>query len=177
MVNKHSATVLVAVSVNFLGNHRRQLKECLYRVLPKLIWPGLKLAVADYVKAKLQVAWEFLKAAETEFKEAKSEVEVRDAAEKAWGAVVQATDALIYALKGRKPLSHFERRKALRELEEEVEAVRRLGLRDRYMARYKALYEAFYEGVVDREEVRLELEEARKYVEDVEELLGHELSC
>jgi hypothetical protein len=39
--------------------------------------------VADYVKAKLQVAWEFLKAAETEFKEAKSEVEVRDAAEKA----------------------------------------------------------------------------------------------
>jgi len=121
MVNKHFATlVLVAVSVNFLGNHRRQLKECLYRVLPKLIWPGLKLAVADYVKAKLHEAWEFLKPAETEFKEAKSEVEVRDAAEKAWGAVVQATDALIYALKGRKPLSHFERRKALRELEEEV---------------------------------------------------------
>ena len=83
MVNKHSATVLVAVSVNFLGNHRRQLKECLYRVLPKLIWPGLKLAVADYVKAKLHEAWEFLKPAETEFKEAKSEVEVRDAAEKA----------------------------------------------------------------------------------------------
>ena len=133
--------------------------------------------MAEYVKVKLQAAWEFLKAAEAEFREAKSEVEVRDAAEKAWGAVVQATDALIYALKGRKPLSYFERRKALRELEEEVEAVRRLGLRDRYMARYKALHEAFYEGVVDREEVRLELERARKYVEDVEELLGHELSC
>lgn len=84
--------------------------------------------MADYVKAKLQVAWEFLKAAETEFKEAKSEVEVRDAAEKAWGAVVQATDALIYALKGRKPLSHFERRKALRELEEEVRRSGGLGL-------------------------------------------------
>jgi len=56
--------------------------------------------VADYVKAKLHETWVFLKAAETEFKEAKSEVEVRDAAEKAWGAVVQATDALIYALKG-----------------------------------------------------------------------------
>jgi len=45
------------------------------------------------------------------------------------------------------------------------------------MARYKVLHEAFYEGVVDREEVRLELEKARKYVEDVEELLGRELSC
>jgi len=90
---------------------------------------------------------------------------------------VQAIDALIYALKGRKPLSHFERRKTLRELEEEVEAVGRFGLRDRYMARHKALHEAFYKGVVDREEVRLELEEARMYVEDVEELLGHELSC
>jgi hypothetical protein len=78
---------------------------------------------------------------------------------------------------GEEALSHFERRKALRELEEEVEAVRRLGLRDRYMARYKALHEAFYEGVADREEVRVELEKARKYVEDVEELLGHELSC
>ena len=133
--------------------------------------------MAEYVKAKLQVAWELLKAAETEFREAKSEVEVQDAAEKARGAVVQATDALIYALKGRKPISRFERRKALGELEEEVEAVGRLGLRDRYLARYKALHEAFYEGVVDREEVRLELEKARKYVEDVEELLGHELSC
>jgi hypothetical protein len=40
--------------------------------------------VAEYVKAKMQVAWEFLKAAEAESREAKSEVEVRDAAEKAW---------------------------------------------------------------------------------------------
>jgi hypothetical protein len=143
----------------------------------KLIKRGSRLAVAEYVKAKLQEARESLKAAEAEFKEAKSEVEVRDAAEKAWGAVVQATDALIYALKGRKPLSHFERRKALRELEEEVDAVGRLGPGDRHMARCKPPRGAFYEGVVDREEVRLELEKARKYVEDVEELLGHELSA
>jgi hypothetical protein len=45
------------------------------------------------------------------------------------------------------------------------------------MARYKVLYEAFYEGVADREEVRLELEKARKYVENVEGLLSHELSA
>jgi hypothetical protein len=140
----------------------------------KLIKRGSRLVVAEYVKAKLKEAWEFLKAAETEFKEAKSEVEVRDAAERAWGAAVQATDAPIYALEGRKPPSRFERRKALRE-PEEAEAVGRLGPGDRHMARCKPPRGAFYEGVVDREEVRLELEKARKYVEDVEELLGHEL--
>jgi hypothetical protein len=40
--------------------------------------------VAECVKARLQVASEFLKAAEAEFREAKSEVEVQGAAEKAW---------------------------------------------------------------------------------------------
>jgi hypothetical protein len=142
----------------------------------QLIRRGPGTAVAEYVRLKLQEAWEFLRAAEEQFKSARSEVEIRDAAEKAWGAVVHATDALVYALSGRKPLSHFERRRALRELEEKVEAVRRLGLRDRYMARYKALHETFYEGVVDREEIRLELEKARRYVEDVERSLGRELS-
>jgi hypothetical protein len=34
--------------------------------------------------------------------------------------------------------------------------------------RYNALHVAFYEGVLDRKEVRQELEKKRKYVEDVE---------
>lgn len=42
---------------------------------------------------------------------------MRDAAEKMWDAVVQATNAFILALTGKIPMSHFERRSTLRELE------------------------------------------------------------
>jgi hypothetical protein len=61
---------------------------------------------------------------------------------------------------------------ALRDLERRMESVKKLELRDRYMARYKVLHgEAFYEGVVDLEEVKMELDKAEEYVRDVERLL------
>jgi hypothetical protein len=126
-----------------------------------------------FVRAKLSDAWSFLEAAKREFSESKGDpVKVRDAAEKAWNAVVQATDALIYALTGVRPMSHYERRVALRDLERRFEGARRLGLRDRYMARYKVLHgEAFYEGVVDLEEIEVELGKVEEYIRDVESLL------
>jgi hypothetical protein len=127
----------------------------------------------DFVKARLGDAWSFLEAAKREFLESKGDpVRVRDAAEKAWNAVVQAADALVYAFTGSRPMSHYERRVALRDLERRVESVKRLGLRDRYMARYKVLHgETFYEGVVDLEEVKTELEKVEEYIRDVERLL------
>jgi hypothetical protein len=126
-----------------------------------------------FVRAKLSDAWSFLEAAKREFSESKEDpVKVRDAAEKAWNAVVQATDALIYALTGVRPMSHYERRVAMRDLERRFEGAKRLRLRDRYMARYKVLRgETFYEGVVDLEEIEVELGKVEEYIRDVESLL------
>jgi hypothetical protein len=42
----------------------------------------------------------------------------RDSAEKAWNAIIQATNALILKHIGKLPSSHWERRKILKELEE-----------------------------------------------------------
>jgi hypothetical protein len=129
--------------------------------------------VEEFTRARLSDAWSFLEAARREFSESKGDpIKVRDASEKAWNSIVQATDALIYALTGSKPMSHYERRVALRDLERRMESVKKLELRDRYMARYKVLHgEAFYEGVVDLEEVKTELDKAEEYVRDVERLL------
>ena len=74
------------------------------------------------MKARLGDAWSFLEAARKEFHESRGDpVRVRDAAEKAWNAVVQATDALIYAFTGSRPMSHYERRVALRDIERRFE--------------------------------------------------------
>jgi hypothetical protein len=129
--------------------------------------------VEEFTRAWLSDAWSFLEAARREFSESKGDpIKVKDASEKAWNSIVQATDALIYALTGSKPMSHYERRVALRDLERRMESVKKLELRDRYMARYKVLHgEAFYEGVVDLEEVKTELDKAEEYVRDVERLL------
>lgn len=131
------------------------------------------MMAGEFVEAKLRDAWSFLEAAKREFSESKGDpIKVRDASEKAWNSVVQATDALIYALARSRLMSHYERRTALRDLERKVESVKRLGLRDRYMARYKVLHgETFYEGVVDLEEVKTELERVEEYIRDVERLL------
>jgi len=127
----------------------------------------------DFVKARLGDAWSFLEAAKKGFLESRGDpVRVRDAAEKAWNAVVQATDAFVYAFTGSRPLSHYERRVALRDIERRFEGVKRLGLRDRYMERYKVLHgETFYEGLVDLGEVEVELEKVEEYLKDVELLL------
>ncbi|MCU7787739.1 hypothetical protein ODS41_07405 [Pyrobaculum sp. 3827-6] len=136
----------------------------------------MQLGVAGRVKELIEDAEAFARAAEGEFGEAVvkgDRILVRDAAEKACNAVVQATNALILALAGKMPMSHYERRVMLRELEKRHPVVRDLGLRDRYMARYKILHgEAFYEGVVDIEELKVELEKVRQYVEDVKKVVG-----
>lgn len=98
---------------------------------------------------------------------------VRDAAERAWNAVVQATNALLLKLAGKLPSSHWERRRMLRELEAKMPEVGALMLRDRYGVREGHLREmVFYEGVVDVEDIRYELGKVRAYLDDVGKLLG-----
>ena len=97
---------------------------------------------------------------------------IRDAAEKAWNAVVQATNALILSYLGKVPSSHWERRRLLRELEKMYPEIEKLGLRDRYSARERNLHElVFYEGIIDVEDIKIEIEKAKRFIEDVKKLI------
>ena len=114
----------------------------------------------------------FLKEADEVFSKGVKEnnpILIRDAADKAWNAVVQATNALILHFLAKVPSSHFERRRLLSVLEDKVSEAEKLGFRDRYGARERNLHElVFYEGIIDLDEVRRELEKAKTYVEDAE---------
>jgi len=120
----------------------------------------------------LKEAWEFLEEARRELERARggSLVAARDAAEKAWNAVVQAADALVVELLGRRPKSHRERRDALWEIERRVPGLD--GIYDRYNARFQRLHgEMFYEGLLDLGELEKELIKAEEFVKKVEEFL------
>jgi len=99
-------------------------------------------------------------------------VRIRDAAEKLWNAVVSATNALILHMLDVVPASRWERRKLLDKLEERP-VVERLGLRDRYGARERYLHQmTFYDGIIDLEMLKIEVEKVRRYISDVERLIG-----
>jgi HEPN domain-containing protein len=133
---------------------------------------------ADRVLAYFEDALKFYEESLREFEEGVKEsnpYKIRDAAEKAWNAVVQATNALLLKLMGKLPSGHWERRRMLRELERMLPEVGRLMLRDRYGARERHLHEmVFYEGVIDVEDVRYELEKVETYLSDVGRVLGVE---
>jgi hypothetical protein len=129
----------------------------------------------DVIKALLSSARELYERALREFEEAIARndvIGIRDSAEKAWNAVVQAINALIIYYTGVTPMSHFERRRKLRELERSVREVGELGLADRYMARFGVLHgETFYEGVIDVEQLRDEMVRVGRIIGDVEKLV------
>jgi hypothetical protein len=126
----------------------------------------------DVTKALLASARELYERALREFEEAIARndvIGIRDSAEKAWNAVVQAISALIIYYTGVTPMSHFERRRKLRQLERSVREVGELGLADRYVARFGVLHgETFYEGVIDVEQLRDEMVRVGRIIGDVE---------
>ena len=66
--------------------------------------------------------------------------DIRDAAEKAWGATLRATDALVLARTGKLPEFPAETATGLRQLWNQDEAVRQAGLRPRYYTRLGLLH-------------------------------------
>ena len=128
------------------------------------------------LKVYIEDALKFLEEAIKEFERGLREgdnIKIRDSAEKAWNAVVQESNALILKFMGKVPSSHWERRKLLRELEKINPEIEKLNFRDRYSARERNLHElVFYEGIIDIEDIRIELEKCRKYIEDIRKLLG-----
>ena len=122
----------------------------------------------------LEDAENFTEEAIRELKRAEKEkntILIRDACEKGWNAIIQATNALF--LKKNLPLarSHWERRKRLEELERVDPVVANLGLMDRFSARDHHLHEqGFYEGILDLTTVKIELKKVERYVNDVKSL-------
>jgi len=86
----------------------------------------------------------------------------RNAADKAFLALVLAVNAFIAARTGVVPRSHAERRRILRELGRE-------DLRALYSDLMKTLHEeAFYEGVYQPDEVLYAVERVRKLIDELE---------
>ena len=103
------------------------------------------------------------------------DVLLRNAAEKGWNAVVQATHALLEQFGIAAPLGERERRQGLLEIEKGDRDIRRKAFRDRYMAREQSLHEwCFYEGLYDTELLKEDLWKVRRYVEDVARIVQEE---
>jgi len=117
----------------------------------------------------LKDSYEFYHAAVKELEEGIGEdntVKLRDSAEKAWNAAVQAANALALKYTGLMPRSHYERRSSLREVERKVPELARLGIYDRYAARSRLLHgEIFYEGVLDPNLLKTEIEKVLEFIE------------
>ncbi|MFQ6071878.1 MAG: PaREP1 family protein [Methanosarcinales archaeon] len=96
---------------------------------------------------------------------------IRDAGEKAWNAVLQATNALIESRGMSIPTSHHERRKKILEIARIEHKIREKGIRDRYMAREQSLHEdCFYDGIFTLSLLEEDIQKVKKYIEDIEEL-------
>ena len=98
--------------------------------------------------------------------------QVRDAAEKAWGATKRATDALILARTGAEPERTTETGVGLGMLAHLDEAVRDARLQGRYYTRQGQLHgECFYNGLCDPlDETERRIRETSDYIKDAERL-------
>lgn len=98
---------------------------------------------------------------------------LRDACEKGWLVIVKATDALLEGKDLGRGESYKDRRDKLWELSRKDEAIKGLGLHDRFGAREATLHiHGFYDGIVGWELANEELEKVEGYLRDVEKLLS-----
>lgn len=127
----------------------------------------------------LEEAKEFYQEALKEFEEGLKEGDktlIRDACEKAWGAVVQATNEL-FVRKGieKLPKSHRERRLLLYQLEKMDDQVKGAEIVDRFMARDHVLHmRGFYNGDIDPEEVKENLTKVKQFIKDIGKMIARE---
>jgi len=123
----------------------------------------------------IEEAWRALAYAREEFerfKENRDPLLLRDACEKAWLAVLLATDLLLVRSGVGKPSSYAERKAMLRRLVAGRAELAELGLDDKFYARaYKLHVLGFHEGALDPEDLEEELRKAEGYLRLVESLL------
>lgn len=93
---------------------------------------------------------------------------LRDAGEKAWLAVIIATDILLLTSGMGKPSSYKERKNMLRALVAKKPMLAKPGIDDKFYARaYKLHILGFHEGILDPEDVEEELKKSRGIPEDL----------
>ena len=112
--------------------------------------------------------------AEFLYQEAMKELEVgkiRDAAEKAWGATLRATNALILARIGEEPERTPETSRKLRELAEQDGEIEEK-LVGRYFTRSEVLHgTCFYLGICEPvEDIKRRIRDTHKYIEEARKL-------
>lgn len=107
------------------------------------------------------------------FEEGRDLLLLRDACEKAWLAIILATDQLLVSKGVGKPSSYRERREMLRRLVAGRPELEGLGIDDRFYARaYKLNILGLHEGAIDPEDVEEELRKAEEYLKTLESLTG-----
>lgn len=101
------------------------------------------------------------------------DVNLRDAAEKAWGAAVRATDALILARYGETPKSMKDRRRELEALLLREPELDKMGLWERLHSRESRLHvSCFYDGECEPADViKRKILETKDYIEDIKRTL------
>ena len=121
------------------------------------------------VDSMLVLAEEILGYAEEEFRralETKNILLYRNAADKAFLALVIAVNGFIVSRAGLTPRSHSDRRRFLRELGRE-------DLRAVYSDLMRTLHdEAFYEGVYDPEEVKYAIKKVRDVIDEIKKAVS-----
>jgi hypothetical protein len=122
----------------------------------------------------IENAKRFYEEARKEFERGKREndmIRIRDASEKAWNAMVQATNGLFENKGSPIPATHRERRRGLDELTMADGTLKVLGLRDRFAARSESLHEkCFYEGYCPIALLEEDFEKVKGYIEDIERI-------
>ena len=148
--------------------------SCSWRRPPlgKLKWSKLDAMTiqTDRVQEIFQDA-RFLQAAAVERLD---QGDIRDAAEKAWGATKRATDALILARNGEEPELTGQTSDGLLHLDADDNEVRRVRLLARYFTRQGHLHgRCFYNGHCNPlEETERRIRETADYIEDAQRLAG-----
>ena len=99
---------------------------------------------------------------------------LRDAAEKAWGAALRVTNALILARYDETPKSMRDRREKLGELILREPELDKLGLWERLHSRESSLHvSCFYDGECKPADViKKKISETKNYIEDIKALLS-----
>lgn len=123
----------------------------------------------------IREAREFLQEARAEFKRGEEEnniILMREACEKAWGATVQAINALFVKMNlSPLPKTHRERRLKLQKLEKAEPLIKEKAFLDCFMARDHLLHErAFYDGDIVPYQIEAEFEKVDSFIRDIESL-------
>lgn len=102
------------------------------------------------------------------FEEKRDPLLLRDASEKAWLAVILATDLLLTTSGIGKPSSYKERKNMLRTLLAKEPNLAALGIDDKFYARaYKLHILGFHEGALDPVDIQEEFKKTEEYLKIV----------